>query len=95
MTDLANNSTYRESGYSNIAQLFKIMSLRHPLKYAVKRANTERLKHSSVPYMQKILNIDDRKRKLELDDLHKQLNQTKKRRFSLSNFLYMQVNYVI
>ena len=56
--------------------------MRYPLKYAVKRANTERLKRSSIPYMHKLLNIDDRKRKLELDDLNNQLNQAMKRKFS-------------
>ena len=71
--------------YSKLFPLNKVkhgMRLRNPLKYAVKKANTERLKHSSIPYMQKLLNIDDRKRKLELDNLKNQLSQAKKRRFS-------------
>ena len=50
------------------------MRMRYPLKYAVKIANTERLKRSSIPYMQKLLNIDDRKRKLESENLDKQLS---------------------
>ena len=54
--------------------------MRNPMKYAVKRANTERLKRSSIPYMQNLLNMDNRKRKIELEDLDKQLNQRKKRR---------------
>ena len=58
------------------------MGKRYSEKYVVKRANTERLKKSSIPYLQKLLNIDDRKRKLELDDLNNQLNQAKKRKFS-------------
>ena len=71
--------------YSKLFPLNRIkhgMIMRYPMKYAVKRANTERLKRSSIPYMQKLLNIDDRKRKIELNDLDKQLNQTKKRKFS-------------
>ena len=60
------------------------MSLRNPFKYAVKRANTERLKRSSIPYMQNLLNVDDKKRKMELKDLNDHLNHnlTKKRKFS-------------
>ncbi len=58
------------------------MGKRYSEKYVVKRANTERLKKSSIPYMQKLLNVEDRKRKIELDDLNNQLNQVKKRKFS-------------
>ena len=58
------------------------MGKRYSEKYVVKRANTERLRKSSIPYLQKLLNIDDRKRKIELDDLNIQLNQAKKRKFS-------------
>ena len=71
--------------YSKLFPLNKLnhgMSLRNPLKYAVKKANTERLKRSSIPYMQNLLNLDNRKRKMEIDDLNNQLNQTKKRKFS-------------
>ena len=71
--------------YSKLFPLNKVkhgMSMRYPLKYAVKRSNTERLRKSSIPYMQKLLNLDDRKRKMEFNDLDKQLNQTKKRKFS-------------
>ena len=46
-----------------------------------------------IPYLQKLLNIDDRKRKLELDDLNNQLNHAKKKKVLLKNFK-MQVNYV-
>ena len=58
------------------------MGKRYSEKYVVKRANTERLRKSSIPYLQKLLNIDDRKRKIELHDLNIQLNQAKKRKFS-------------
>ena len=71
--------------YSKLFPLNKLnhgMSLRNPMKYAVKKANTERLKRSSIPYMQNLLNLDNRKRKMEMDDLNSQLNQTKKRKFS-------------
>ena len=71
--------------YSKLFPLNKLkheMSLRNPMKYAVKKSNTERLKRSSIPFMQNLLNMDNRKRKMEFDDLNKQLNQTKKRRCS-------------
>ena len=50
------------------------------MQYAVKRANTERLKRSSIPYMQNLLNMDNKKRKIELEGLIKELNQRKKRK---------------
>ena len=69
------------ANYSKVFPLNKLnhgMSLRNPMKYAVKKANTERLKRSSIPYKQNLLNLDNRKRKMRLDDLDNQLNQTKK-----------------
>ena len=50
--------------------------------YAVKRANTERLKKYSIPYMQNLFNVDNKKRKMELKDLNDHLNLSKKRKFS-------------
>ena len=53
--------------YSKLFPLNKLnhgISLRNPFKYAVKRANTERLKRSSIPYMQNPLNMDSKKRKI-------------------------------
>ncbi len=71
--------------YSKLFPLNKLkhgMCMRYPLKYSVKRANTERLKRSSIPYMQNLLNTDDRKRKIELFELDEQLIKTKKRKCS-------------
>ena len=71
--------------YSKLFPLNKLkhgMSLRNPMKYAVQKSNTERLKRSSIPFMQNLLNMDDRKRKMEFNDLNNQLNQTKKRKCS-------------
>ena len=69
--------------YSKLFPLNKFkhgMMMRNPMKYAVKRANTERLKRSSIPYMQNLLNMDNKKRKIELEGLNKELNQRKKRK---------------
>ena len=42
-------------------------------------ANTERYKSSSIPYMQRLLNDDNRKRKREMDDLSIELSKPKKK----------------
>ena len=69
------------------------MKVRHPLEYQVNKANTERYKCSSIPYMQRLLNDDNRKRKREMDDLNVELSKPKKKRFN-NHSLNMQVNYV-
>ena len=51
------------------------MSMRNEETYVVKHANTERLMKSSIPYMQRMLNNEERKRK-EFD----QEKLTKKKR---------------
>ena len=58
------------------------MKVRDPLKYQIKRANTERYKGSSIIYMQKLLNDDYRRRKKEMKEFNNELNNS-------------QVNYVI
>ena len=49
------------------------MQVRNPLKYQVNKANTERYKNSSIPYMQRLLNNDHQKRKREMSDLNTEL----------------------
>ena len=56
------------------------MEVRNPLKYQIKKANTERYKNSSIPYMQRLLNDDSKKRKREMIDLNMELSKQKKRR---------------
>ena len=55
------------------------MKVRNPLKYQIKKANTERYKNSSIPYMQRLLNGDSQKRKREMSDLNMELSKPKKR----------------
>ena len=68
----------------NFSKLFPLNSQRHvmkvrnPLKYLINKANTERYKCSSIPYMQRLLNDENRKRKREANDLTKELNRSKK-----------------
>ena len=69
------------------------MKVRHPLKYLVNKANTERYKSSSIPYMQRLLNDDNRKRKREMNDLSIELSKPKKKKL-INSSLNMQVNYV-
>ena len=45
------------------------MRARNTEKFKVKHANTERLKESSIPYMQRLLNSDERKNN---EDKHEQ-----------------------
>ena len=56
----------------NFSRLFPVkkvdhaMKMRNPDKYLVKGANTERYKKSAVPYLQRLLNMENNKRKIEL-----------------------------
>ena len=69
------------------------MEKRHSFKYIVNRARTERLRKSSIPYMQEQLNTDNRKRKLEIENLHRVLDKSKRVRYCSKDPL-VQVNYV-
>ena len=68
------------------------MTKRHTFKYIVKRARNERLRKSTIPYMQKQLNTEDRKRKLELENLEKYFVKLKRVKYSKESLV--QVNYV-
>ena len=68
------------------------MKVRDPLKYQIKKANTERYKGSSIIYMQRLLNEDHKKRKREMKNLNNELSRSKK--LKANNFPYLQVNYV-
>ena len=71
----------------NFSKLFPLKNPRHgmkvrdPLKYQIKKANTERFKGSSVIYMQKLLNEDHKRRRREMNEI---MNKSQ----------YSQVNYV-
>ena len=54
------------------------MKKRNSFKYVVKKCNTERLRKSSIPFMQRLLNTVDRKRKSDLHDLQKSTKAIKK-----------------
>ena len=69
------------------------MIKRNPLKYQVKKANTQRLKVSTIPYMQRILNDDVKKRKKDMIDINNELSKSKTRKLE-NNSKNLQVNYV-
>ena len=74
----------------NFSKLFPLnnqrhaMQVRNPLKYQVNKANTERYKNSSIPYMQRLLNNDHQKRKREMSDLNTELSKSKKMKIDIS-----------
>ena len=82
----------------NFSKLFPLKNPRHgmkvrdPLKYQIKKANTERFKGSSVIYMQKLLNEDHKKRRREMNDLNIKLSTSEK--WIMNKSQYLQVNYV-
>ena len=83
----------------NYSKLFPLnnqkheMNVRNPLKYVIKKANTERLRVSTIPYMQRVLNDYFKKRKKDMKDLNNELNKSKTRK--LENYSKnLQVNYV-
>ena len=57
---------------SNFSKLFPLkkmnhaMKVRNPDKYVVTNANTERLKRSTIPFLQRQLNVENNSRKYEL-----------------------------
>ena len=84
---------------SNFSKLFPKnkfqheMKKRNPLKYVMKRTNTERLKKSSIPYMKKLLNSDNRKRKAGLENLHNEMSKSKRLKNQINPLLFVRVNY--
>ena len=82
----------------NFSKLFPLnnpkhgMKVRDPLKYQIRKANTERFKCSSVIYMQKLLNEDYKRRRKEMNDLNNKLSSSKK--WIMNKSPYSQVNYV-
>ena len=69
------------------------MKVRNPLKYRITKANTERYRTSSIPYMQRLLNDDHKKRKRDMSDLNMELSNSKRMNLR-NNSPIMQVNYV-
>ena len=82
----------------NYSKLFPLNNPRHgmrvrdPLKYKINKANTERYKRSSIIYLQRLLNEDNKKRKKEMNDINNELSKSKNWKMNKSPF--SQVNYV-
>ena len=81
---------------ANFAKLFPltkanhVMNVRNPIKYHINKANTERYRRSTIPYLQ--LNRDILKRKCEFKDL-KAFIEPKRKRTEKNNHCVL-VNYV-
>ena len=63
----------------------------NPLKYLIKKANTERYIKSAIPYLQRLLNNEHLKRKAEFHDL--QTSDGVRKRVKTKDNSYL-VNYV-
>ena len=83
----------------NFSKLFPKNEQRHDMrkrnssKFVVKRAKTERLRKSSIPYMQNQLNNDYKKRKADLANLQRDLVKSKRLK-NCNDTSSVQVNYV-
>ena len=65
-------SCLKNENFSKLFPLRKIkhaMNVRKPGKYVVANANTERYKRSTIPYLQRLLNVENQNRKTELNKL--------------------------
>ena len=92
-------SSLKNANFSKLFPLKRInhvMSVRNPLKYKINKANTERYKKSSIPYLQGLLNKDYAKRKAEFNELLNFKHAVKRRKTLIvdKNRPPMQVNYV-
>ena len=77
-------SCLKNENFSKLFPLRKIkhaMNVRKPDKYVVANANTERYKRSTIPYLQRLLNVENQNRKTELNKL--QLVGDSKRKYYL------------
>ena len=64
----------KNANFSKLFPLKKIkhvMHVRNPMKYELNKANTERYRKSTIPYLQRLLNTDSLKRKAEFNEFYK------------------------
>ena len=65
-------SSLKNANFSKLFPLKKmkhVMNVRNPMKYQLNKANTERYKKSTIPYLQRLLNKENLKRKAEVYEL--------------------------
>ena len=92
-------NSLKNANFSKLFPLKKfnhVMSVGNPLKYQINKANTERYKKSSIPYLQGLLNKDYADRKAEFNNLLTFKHVMKRRKTLIvdKNRPPMQVNYV-
>ena len=65
-------SSLKNANFSKLFPLKKmkhVMNVRNPMKYQLNKANTERYRKSTIPYLQRLLNKENLKRKAEVYEL--------------------------
>ena len=82
-----------------------VMNVRNPLKYQINKANTERYRRSTIPYLQGLLNKEYLKRRAELNDLqtfkhvvkrtHNSRHGTKTKKLSLVQGMHLSVSLYV
>ena len=75
-------SSLKNANFSKLFPLKKmkhVMNVRNPMKYQLNKANTERYKKSTIPYLQRLLNKDNLKRKAEFYELQTSNNVQRKK----------------
>ena len=75
-------SSLKNANFSKLFPLKKmkhVMNVRNPMKYQLNKANTERYRKSTIPYLQRLLNKDNLKRKAEFYELQTSNNVQRKK----------------
>ena len=88
-------NSLKNANFSKLFPLKKpkhVMNVRNPFKYHINKANTERYRRSTIPYLQRQLNREILKRKSEFKDLQT-FNKPKRKRTEKDNHSVL-VNYV-
>ena len=92
-------NSLKDVNFSKLFPLKKtnhVMNVRNPLKYQLNKANTERYKKSTIPYLQGLLNKEVLKRRAEFNDMQTFKHVVKRRKIQIKDNKSppMQVNYV-
>ena len=92
-------NSLKDVNFSKLFPLKKtnhVMNVRKPLKYQLNKANTERYKKSTIPYLQGLLNKEVLKRRAEFNDMQTFKHVVKRRKIQIKDNKSppMQVNYV-
>ena len=73
----------KNANFSKLFPLKKmkhVMNVRNPMRYEINRANTERYRKSTIPYLQRLLNTNSLKRKAEFNELNETLDGVQRKK---------------